>query len=136
MGGAIGVAIYSTILSDTYKSQLVDNVAAVARNSPLPGSEAAALVKAASVNTTAAYKAVPGITDSIISMCRLAVKYAYAHAFGIVWYSALAFGVVALISAFFIRSIPPELKTGERAVHLEDERSAVASDIEKRHSAV
>lgn len=136
MGGAIGVAIYSTILSDTYSSQLKDNIAGVVKSANLPSSETPKLIKAAAVNTAAAYKAVPGITANIVSMCRLAVKEAYAHAFGLVWYSALAFGAVALIAALFIRSIPTERKTGERAVHLENERPIIDEAAAKELSAV
>lgn len=131
MGGAIGVAVYSTILADTETARLKTNIAEVVKSANLPSSDLPKLVKAATLNTAAAYKAVPGISASVVSMCRLAVKHAYLHAFSIVWYCALAFGCLALVSALFLKSIPTELKTGERAVHLENEDKVSALSEEK-----
>lgn len=136
MGGAIGVAVYSTILSDTQSSRLRENIAGVVKSANLPSSDLPKLIKAASLNTAAAYKAVPGITVNVVSLCRLAVKHAYTHAFSIVWYTALAFGALALVSAFFLKSIPPGLKTGERAVHLENERVLEDAAAEKAVDSV
>ena len=125
MGGAIGVAIYTTILSNTYVPRLIRNVKVVVAITGFPKSETASLIEAAAKNTATAYKKVPHITDEVIRLCELAVKKGYVHATGVVWLTAVGFGGLALSCACFIRSTPQSRKTGARAVKLQNEQSSV-----------
>jgi hypothetical protein len=80
-----------------------------------------ALLKAASLNTAAAYKAVPGITAEVMAAAGLAVKQAYVAAFRTTYLVAIAFGCAALVAAFFTLSIDRDMKNSNRAVVLENE---------------
>ena len=122
MGGAIGVAIYTTILSNTYTPRLVQNINGVVTATGFPKSETASLIKAAIANTAQAYEKVPHITDEVIKMSEIAVKEGYVHATGVVWLSAVAFGGLSAICACFIKSPSQSQKTGQRAVKLQNER--------------
>lgn len=81
-----------------------------------------ALIQAATLNTAAAYKSVPGITASLTAASQLAVKLAYAQAYKVVYYTALGFAATAIVSAFLCRSTDPAKKNLQRAVRLENEK--------------
>ena len=126
MGGAVATAIYSAILSNRFAAELPSKMAPVIASNNVAPATVAKLLKAAALNTAAAYKAVPGITPQIVAGAQLAVKLSYVQAFKMVYLVALAFGGVAIISAFFTRSIPLEKKTKQRAVKMENEKSVSA----------
>ncbi len=127
----MGTAVYSTILSDAYAPRLVQNIEQVVATTGFPQSETAQLVKAAAANTAKAYEAVPHITAEIIKLCEVAVKSGYVHAAHIVWLSAMAFGGLSLICALFIQTPSDALRTGARAVHLQNELPPATTDEEK-----
>lgn len=81
-----------------------------------------ALMQAAAVNSAAAYAKVPGITTQVIAAAQLAVKRAYIQAFQVVYYTALGFACLAILSALCVRDVDPAKKTYEKAVHLENEK--------------
>ncbi len=81
-----------------------------------------AIIKAAFVNTPAAYAKVPGITKQIVSASQFAIKLAYTQAFKYVYYTALGFAILAIISAFCIREVDPAKMTLDKAVFLENEK--------------
>ena len=87
-----------------------------------------ALLQAAAANTAKAYKQVPGITTEIIEAAQLAVKQSYVRAFQVVYYTALAFALLALISASCVRDVDPAKKNYQKAVLLENERAQVVGD--------
>ncbi|EXJ82701.1 hypothetical protein A1O3_06515 [Capronia epimyces CBS 606.96] len=125
MGGAIGVAIYTTILSNVYTPRLIRNINEVVSATGFPENETSVLLKAAVANTAAAYKAVPHITSEVITLSERAVKKGNLYASGVVWLTAVAFGGLSVISACFIRSTPRSRKTATRAVKLQNELSTV-----------
>jgi len=128
MGGAVATAIYSAILSNRFSSELPKQMAGIISANNIPASSAASLIKAATLNTAAAYKAalnLPGVTAAAITQSQLAVKLSYVQAFRLVYLVAVAFGGIAIISAACTRSIPKEKKTMERAVRMENEVSTV-----------
>lgn len=87
-----------------------------------PAANMPALAKAAALNTAAAYKAVPGATAGVVAAAQLAVKRAYVHAFSTTYKAAIAFGLLATVAAFLTRDIDRGMKTGQRAVRLENEK--------------
>lgn len=121
MGGAIGVAVYSSIISNTYPPRLIREVSKAAAVAHFPKSDLPALIKAAAANTAKAYQAVPHITKEVLELTEVAVKQSYAHAASVAWLSAVGFGGLAIVCACFIRSTPLHMKTLERAVTLEDD---------------
>ena len=81
-----------------------------------------AIIKAAFLNTPAAYAEVPGVTKQVIGAVQFAVKLAYTQAFKVVYYTALGFAILAIISAFCIREVDPAKMTLDKAVFLENEK--------------
>lgn len=126
MGGAVATAIYSAILSNRFASELPGKIATVVEDTGFSRANVSKLLSAASLNTAAAYRGVPGITPEVITGAQHAVKLAYVQAFKLVYLVALAFGGLAIISAFFTKSIPKEKKTMRRAVRMENEKSVEA----------
>jgi hypothetical protein len=125
MGGSIATAIYTAIINNTFSTHLPDEVARAA-----PGfSNMAALMKAAALNTEAAYKAVPGITAEITAAAQLATKYAYVHAYRTTYLSALGFGGAAIVAALFTKSTDIGMKNNKRIVRLENEKSKSEEEL-------
>lgn len=54
------------------------------------------------INYSTNITAVPGITSTIIQDVGIAVQNSSAHAFQYVWYTAIAFGLCAIIASVFI----------------------------------
>ena len=81
------------------------------------------LITVASLNTAAAYSKVPGITNNIIVASEYSVKMAYSQAFIVVYYTALGFAVLAIVSALLVSHTDPAKKTLEKAVFLENEKT-------------
>jgi hypothetical protein len=79
-------------------------------------SHLANLTRAAAIDTSAAYKSVPGATDQVIEACGLAVKMAYTQSYKIVYLAALGFGGLGIICALFSRDTDRATKTGPKAV--------------------
>lgn len=124
MGGACATAIYTAILSTTFRSELPGKVTNVITDTGFSAANLPALIAAAGLNTAAAYKAVPGINDSVTAATQLAVKLAYVQAYRTVYLVAIGFGGVAIIAAFFTLSTDMAMKTNERAVILKNEPEA------------
>ena len=124
MGGAVATAIYSAILANRFAAQLPNKMAPVIRNYNVPAAVVPDLLQAAALNTADAYDALPSsITPRILAATQMAVKYAYADAFKLVYLVAIAFGVLAITAAAFTKTIPKERKTLQRAIRMENEAS-------------
>ena len=124
LGGAIATAIYSAILSSKFSEVISDKMVDAIRDSGATYSDSLlqALVKAASTNTAAAYKAVQGSTPALQAAAALATKFAYVDAFSLVYLIAIAFGAVATAATFLTVNTDMKLKTMQRAVYLRGER--------------
>ncbi|KAF3025854.1 hypothetical protein E8E14_014780 [Neopestalotiopsis sp. 37M] len=124
LGGAIATAIYSAILSSKFSEVIYDKMVDAIRDSGATYSDSLlqALVKAASTNTAAAYKAVQGSTPALQAAAALATKFAYVDAFSLVYLIAIAFGAVATAATFLTVNTDMKLKTMQRAVYLRGER--------------
>lgn len=117
----LSAAIYSAILSSQFASYLPKYVNQAIEETGFPRANAAALMKAAALNTAAAYKKVPGITKAVIEACEMAYKLSYVQAFRLVYLVAIGFGGAAIIAAFCTRSTDVKLKNNIRAVRLKNE---------------
>jgi hypothetical protein len=134
MGGSVATAIYTAILTNRLSSALPANVYKLTSANHLSSSTTSAILKAASMNTAAAYKALlqlPGVTQILVADLEMAVKESYVQAFKMVYLIALAFGGVAILCAGFTRSIPREKKTGQRVVRMENEAQSGQGKVEQ-----
>ncbi len=105
LGGCVGNAVFGTIFREIVNQQLVPRITAAATANGFDVANLAKLipaVSAAGVGVPDAFAAVPGITSAVETATLSALKDAYAHAFKIVFYSTIPFGVIALIAALFI----------------------------------
>ncbi|KAF2805892.1 TRI12-domain-containing protein [Mytilinidion resinicola] len=131
LGGAVATAIYTAITNNGFASHIAstvtDNVAPIYS---FPSSSLPALIKAAALNTAAAYKLVPGINPQVIAAAQSAVKQAYVSAFHTTYLSAIAFGGLAIVSAILTKDTDVRMKTGNRAVQLENEKGRKEEDVE------
>ena len=121
IGGAVATAIYTSIQSSRFKEILPSGVTSAAESVGFNGSMPA-LITAAGTNTAAAYAKVPGITNSTVAAVQLAVKEANAESYKLVYYVAIAFGVVAIASAFSTKSVDDKSRSNETAARLENEK--------------
>ena len=121
IGGAVAGAIYTSIYSNRYTSEIPGVLQDYASNAGFTGSFAD-LLKASKLNTAAAYNKVAGMTPTVLRAAQIAVQEAYIRSFKLVFLVAIAFGAVAICSALMTRSVPMERKTSKRAVTMENER--------------
>jgi len=80
------------------------------------------LLRAAGLNTAAAYRAVEGITNSTIAATQAAVKEANVEAYHLIYLVAIAFGVVAIAASASVADIKPEQRSKEVAARLENDK--------------
>lgn len=80
------------------------------------------LLNAAKVGTAAAYKAVPGITNSTTAAVTQAVKVSNAQGYKLVYLVAIAFGAVAIMAAFTVKDVDESQRSKYVAAHLETEK--------------
>ena len=122
MGGSVGNAVFSTILRSVAESQLGKQIAAAALSQGFHAADLPTLIPAvieAGVGVPGAFSAVRGgVTPAVEAVLLDAFHSAYAHAFRMVFYSTIPFGVVALLGAFFIEDTSKYM-TNHVAVHLE-----------------
>lgn len=121
IGGAVATAIYTSIQSSRFKDTLPGRVTSAAEASGFNGSMPA-LITAAGTNTAAAYAKVPGITNSTIAAVQYAVKEANAKSYQLVYFVAIAFGVIAIASAFSTKGVDDKSRSNQTAARLENEK--------------
>ncbi|KIW86462.1 hypothetical protein Z517_01860 [Fonsecaea pedrosoi CBS 271.37] len=124
-GGSVGIAIFNTIRNGVLNSQLVPRIVKAATANGFQGDEAAvkSLVTAVSNNAKGipdAFAKIQGASPALISATAEAYKSAYGYAYQRVFYSTIPFGVIAIITALFIKDAS-EYLTNHTAVHMEKE---------------
>lgn len=129
LGGSVATSIYTAIVNNTFAEKLPGEITAAVVGKNFPASSVPALLKAAALNTAAAYKAVPGITASVTAAAQLAVKQAYVGAFSRTFFVSLAFGGLAIVAALLTRDIDKGMKNNDKAAYLENEKKR-GNDVE------
>ena len=132
-GGSVGNAIFSTIMTSIVNDHLTTNIVTAAVGAGYPANNVGELIPAVIQNAAGApnsFAGVPDVTNQVISATATAVKNTYAHAFRLVFYSTIPFGVIAFAVAWFV-SDPSELLNNHVAVH--QEREVLAEIEHKRH---
>lgn len=102
LGGALAQAVYTTILTNKLTTEIPSHVSAAALKAGLPVKSLPALFEALAAESAAAFKAVPGISVTIIEAVEYAEVQAYVQSFKYVYYACIAFGCVGFITALFI----------------------------------
>jgi hypothetical protein len=101
-GGAVGNAVFTTILNGVKGSEVPRRVGEVALRNAV---SVEALIVAATENSLGipgAFTTVPGITPAIEEAAVIAFREAYAYAFQRVFWASIPFGVIAVACACFI----------------------------------
>lgn len=132
LGGAVATAMYSSIVDNQFAQNLPGRVQQAIAGTDFDTANLRSLIAAAATNTAAAYARVPDISQEIISLAQVAVRQAYVQAFRIVYYTALGFAVLAIISALCVSDVDPAKKNFDKAVHLENEKSTKMVDEESK----
>ena len=128
LGGAIATTIYSSIVDNQFADHLPSEIQQALDGTNFDPADLGVLIEAASVNTAAAYAKVPGITKQIIIASQWAVKLAYTESYKVVYYTALGFAVLAIISALLVSNTDPAKKTMDKAVFLENEKKTATAE--------
>ncbi|KAJ9614616.1 hypothetical protein H2200_002753 [Cladophialophora chaetospira] len=104
-GGAIAIAIYSSLIHSKATHNLVPDVASAAVKAGLPSASIESFIVALTSGSASALEAVRGITPAIIAAGVDAEKSVYAGAFKLVFEVSMVFGGLACIGASCIRSV-------------------------------
>ncbi|ETN39002.1 uncharacterized protein HMPREF1541_07044 [Cyphellophora europaea CBS 101466] len=131
LGGAVATAIYSSIVDNQFAGKLPTQLRAAVAGTDFDPKNLATLAQAAAINTAAAYKKVPGISDQIVAASQWAVKLAYVEAFKVVYYTALGFALLAIGSALLVSNTDPAKKNMDKAVILENEKQSASGTTSK-----
>jgi hypothetical protein len=107
----VATTIYTVILSNRLAHTIPNEVVPKLIEAGLPPSSVSAFLSAISVGTPEAFSKVAGLTSAIEAVGVTAYKVASSHAYQTVFYSTIAFSVLALICAFFTPNVD-ELMTG------------------------
>lgn len=102
LGGSVGNAVFGAVLSSQLQSQLIPRISQAARFDATNVSTLVTAVLANAEGVPDAFTGVQGYTSAIEAATSLAVKQAYAFAYQRMFYTAIPFGVVAVIDALFI----------------------------------
>lgn len=126
MGGSVGNAVFSTILQSIVRRDLGPSIASAALKAGFSSDPDSldALIPAtinAIVGVPGAFAAVPGINTTVEAAATAAFRKVYQHAFSMVFYATIPFGVIAIILAFFIDD-PSMYLTNHTAVHMQKKR--------------
>ncbi|KAK6364724.1 hypothetical protein LTS17_011829 [Exophiala oligosperma] len=97
---AVATAIYVTVLNTKVTAIVPGKVIEAALQAGLPKKDLIKLLELFSTNITA----VPNITPEIAQAVGIAAQNGTADAFRYVWYTAVAFGLVATIASCFVIS--------------------------------
>lgn len=104
-GGAVGTAIFNTILNSSINKNLANDIVAAALENGFPAEQLEQLVPAVIENAVGvpfAFADLPDATVAVQAATQAAFRHAYAHAFQNVAYATIPFGIIAICAAWFI----------------------------------
>ncbi|KAK5203332.1 hypothetical protein LTR41_010975 [Exophiala xenobiotica] len=117
-GGAIGIAIYSSIITSKVGHDLVPTLATAAVKAGLPAASVESFILALTSGSASALASVKGINDAIIGAGVAAEREVYTSAFKLVYLVSLAFGGLAIMIGVWVRGVDDQL-TKQLAVKLD-----------------
>ncbi|KAK4557094.1 hypothetical protein LTR86_006075 [Recurvomyces mirabilis] len=98
VGGAIGYSIYYNIFAGKLKKKLPVLVAEYAVRAGLPLASATIFVETY-LTAPAEIGTVPGVTETVLAGALKGSQWAYAESLHYVWFTSVAFGVLAIAAA-------------------------------------
>ncbi|KAK0111563.1 hypothetical protein ONS95_001914 [Cadophora gregata] len=101
IGGSIGYTIYFNIFSEKLTKALPTYVAGAVAKAGLPEADIMTFVGTFLTDPTS-IMSVPGASPAIVAAATRASQEAYSYALKYVWYTSIAFGVVAIVAACFL----------------------------------
>ncbi|PVH69030.1 MFS general substrate transporter [Cadophora sp. DSE1049] len=101
IGGSIGYTIYFNIFSEKLTNALPTYVANAVAAAGLPQADTMAFV-GTFLTDPMSIMGVPGATPAIVAAATRGSQEAYSYALRFVWYTSIAFGVVAIVAACFL----------------------------------
>ncbi|KAF2806812.1 putative major facilitator superfamily transporter [Mytilinidion resinicola] len=104
IGGSIGYALYYNIFATKLNDKLPVYLATAAIKAGLPVSSSKEFVLAL-LTGPATVMDVKGVTPMVLEAAALASRWAYSDSLAYVWYTSIAFGVIACIASFFIGNV-------------------------------
>ncbi|KAI1614121.1 fungal trichothecene efflux pump [Exophiala viscosa] len=105
-GGAVGVAIFSSLLADRVTSTWARDIGRTLLQAGLPATSLAAFLAALPLGN---FGSVPGATSAIIKLALEAQKSVYVNAFRLIYCVTVAFGGLAIIGALFVANVDDKL---------------------------
>jgi hypothetical protein len=118
IGGSIGTAIYSTILSSKLQHYLVPDAATPLARAGVNPAEIPTILGAL-LSGDATNPAVTEQSPAILVIAVNGIKQAYAHSFRVVYLVAIAFGVVGTVCVAFSANVD-HLMTGTVDIKLDE----------------
>lgn len=104
MGGAIGTAFLTTILTSEVKKKLPKSIGTYAVKAGLPAAEVTTFVEAF-YNESPKVTKIPGVNAAVLAAAKLGEQFGYAEAYRIVLYTLLPFGILAAALCLSLPSI-------------------------------
>ncbi|KEF59507.1 uncharacterized protein A1O9_04351 [Exophiala aquamarina CBS 119918] len=108
-GGAIAIAIYSSVLNSRVTQNLPIKVAAVVIQAGLPPAMVQPFIVALASGQVASLATIEGATPVIIAAGVDALRGVYADGFRTIFLVSIAFGVLACLAAAFVSSVDHKL---------------------------
>ena len=104
LGGAVGTAVYTTILSNRLTTNLTPDVAVPLIKAGVSVNTIPAVLGAL-LGGEASSPALAALTPTQLMTAAMGIKNAYAGAFRVVYLSTIAFGVIGLVTVSFVANI-------------------------------
>lgn len=111
VGGAIGNTIYFNIYNNKVKVLLPQYLLEYATTAGLPPSSAKEFVtiyaKALTAGTLkpSLFANIPGVTAQVLQSAEIGYRWAFVHSVRLVWYTSIAFGVIACVCCALLPNI-------------------------------
>lgn len=103
--GTIALSIYVSIFTDKLAVFLPQEFTSAVTKVGLPDSSLPDLFTTIGNGTALALGSVPGMNDTILAAVGEGTKMGYHDTFRIVYLASLVFGIIAIISAFFVQDV-------------------------------
>jgi hypothetical protein len=104
LGGAVGTAIFSTVLSNRVAISVPSRVETAVAILGFPADKIPSLLEALLSGTTAGLKNVP---TEVIQAAATAVRWGHSDAFRVTWLVSIPFGVVAFLACIVVKDPSP-----------------------------
>ncbi|EXJ76287.1 uncharacterized protein A1O5_00795 [Cladophialophora psammophila CBS 110553] len=128
IAGALGISVYSSILSTRLGADLPKRLAAATLPLGLPESSFPILLGAVFTANFTSIPQIPGITPDIIQATTSATKLSWAYSFKPIYWLGSALGVVAVVLSYFTRDISSKMDN-QLDVDLKDHELSHLHDV-------